>query len=46
MSFVDIIVSVFQFIAVVLLIIGFIFEPKVVAFEKRIAEYLSMGMYC
>lgn len=30
--------SFFEFIAVVLLIVGFIYEDKVIAFEKRIAE--------
>lgn len=42
MSFADIIRTVFEFSAVILLIVGFIYEKKVVAFEKKLARAIRI----
>jgi len=44
MSFADIIRTVFEFSAVVLLIVGFIYEKKVVAFEKKLARAIRVAI--
>ncbi len=44
MSFTDIIITFFEFAAVVLLIIGFINEKKVVAFEVKLARAIRIHL--
>ena len=42
MAFTDIILTIFEFAAVVLLIVGFINEKKVVAFEVKLARAIRI----
>ncbi len=44
MAFTDIILTVFEFAAVVLLIVGFINEKKVVAFEVKLARAIRIHL--
>lgn len=44
MSFADIIRTFFEFAAVVLVIVGFIYEKKLVAFEAKLARAIKIYM--
>ncbi len=44
MSFADIIITVLEFAAVVLLIVGFINEKKVIAFEVKLARAIKIHL--